>query len=75
MKYKEKWPKLAFVVNTVMYSLFSFAIMNSFDPAGNIVAAVAVPVSPIRDACAAKNGEEQKPTSEGRSMKETEEKG
>ena len=54
LKDREKWLKLAFIVNMVMYSAFSFVIMNYVGGAANIVVAVITAVSLIRDARAAK---------------------
>ena len=54
LKDREQWLKLAFVVNMLMYSVFSFVIINYVGAVANIVTAVITAVSLIRDACAAK---------------------
>ena len=54
LKGKEKWLKLAFIVNMAMYSVFSFVIMNYVGAAANIVTVVITAVSLIRDARVAK---------------------
>ena len=47
---RERSLKLAFLVNMLMYSVFSFAIMNYVGCAANIVVAVTTAVSLIREA-------------------------
>ena len=54
LKDREQWLKLAFVVNMLMYSVFSFVIINYVGAVANIVTAVITAVSLIRDARAAK---------------------
>ena len=44
----EKGLKIAFILNMLMYSVFSFAIMNYVGAAGNIIVAVTTAVSLIR---------------------------
>ena len=45
---RERSLKLAFILNMLMYSVFSFAIMNYVGAAGNIIVAVTTAVSLIR---------------------------
>ena len=45
---RERSLKLAFIFNMLMYSVFSFAIMNYVGAAGNIIVAVTTAVSLIR---------------------------
>ena len=45
---RERSLKLAFIINMLMYSVFSFAIMNYVGAAGNIIVAVTTAVSLIR---------------------------
>ena len=49
-KENEKALKISFIVNMVMYSVFSFCIMNYVGGAANIVVAVTTAVSLIREA-------------------------
>ena len=44
----EKGLKIAFILNMLMYSVFSFAIMNYVGAAGNIIVAITTAVSLIR---------------------------
>ena len=45
---RERSLKLAFILNMLMYSVFSFAIMNYVGAAGNIIVAITTAVSLIR---------------------------
>ena len=47
---RERSLKLAFLINMLMYSVFSFAIMNYVGAAANIIVAVTTAVSLIRGA-------------------------
>ena len=47
-KDNERGLKLAFLVNMLMYSVFSFAILNYVGAAGNIVVAVTTAISLLR---------------------------
>ena len=48
-KEKEKLLKVAFFVNMLMYSVFSFVIMNYVGAAANLVVAVTTVISLLRD--------------------------
>ncbi|MBQ6165442.1 MAG: YgjV family protein [Clostridia bacterium] len=60
-KEKEKWLKLSFLINMLMYSVFSFVIMNYVGAAANIVVAVITAISLIRGIGKPQGGETDPP--------------